>query len=159
MTEKIKKERALDVFQLLGQLDKKDYQIWDHLKDDQKKEFSALVTMRWMTGTSSAYQLVLLNELVNTTVFAMPEHKELMMKLLAVCSDGSQKRYGWVNYKMASGSKKTKLAVKLIAARYDINESDAQDTLLHFNQEELIEIAESLGWQKDEISELKKELK
>lgn len=159
MTEKIKKERALDVFQLLGQLDKKDYQIWSNLKEDQKKEFSALVTMRWMTGTSSAYQLVLLNELVNTTVFAMPEHKELMMKLLAVCSDGTPKRYGWVNYKMAGGSKKVKLAVKLVATRYGLNDADAQDTLKHFNQEELIEMAESLGWQKDEISDLKKELK
>jgi hypothetical protein len=153
------KERALDVFQLLARLDKKDYQIWDTLNEDQQKEFSAFITMRWMSGTSSAYQLVLLNELVNTTVFALPQHKELMMKLLAVCSDGSSKRYSWINYKMTSGSKKSKLAIKLVASKYNINESDAEDTVKHFNTEELIEMGESMGWQKDEIKELQKELK
>lgn len=152
------KERALDVFQLLGRLDKKDYHVWETLNEDQKKEFSAFVTMRWMTGTSSAYQLVLLNELVNTTVFSLPDNKELLMKLLAVCSDGSSKRYQWINYK-TGGKKKSGIGVKLISAVYNIPEHEAEDTIKHFSPEELVQMAENQGWQKDEVKELQKELK
>jgi hypothetical protein len=47
------KERALDVFQLLAQIDSKNYEIWDSLNDDQKKEFSPLVVMR--NGPGSNY--------------------------------------------------------------------------------------------------------
>ena len=32
------KERALDIFQLLGDIDKKNYGLWDKLTDEQKKE-------------------------------------------------------------------------------------------------------------------------
>ena len=153
------KERALDVFQLLGRIDKKDYHIWETLNVDQKKEFSPLVTLRWMTGTNSSYQLILLNELVNTTVFTLPsDRKELLMKLLAVCSDATGKRYQWVNYKM-SGSKKSKLAIKLVATALNIAEHEAEDTIKHYSDDELISLAEDQGWQKEEVKDLKNSMK
>ena len=33
-------ERKLDLFWLLGELNKKNYELWDKLDDDQKKEIS-----------------------------------------------------------------------------------------------------------------------
>ena len=150
------KERALDIFQLLGEIDKKNYGLWDSLTEDQKKEFSALVTMRWMAGTTDERQIILLNEVVNVSVFNLPKHEELMMKLLTVCSSGSKKRYSWINYKL-SGAKKKK-AVELIAEHYQMSLKDAEDTVKLFTPDEIIELGEDMGLQKDELKLLKKEV-
>lgn len=153
------KERALDVFELLGKIDRKDYEIWEKLSEEQKKEFSALVTMRWMAGTTDPYQLVMLNEIVNTSVFQLGEaHKEFLLKLLTVCSNGSSKRYAWVPYKIGGG-KKQKRVIELIAAQYKLSHKDAEESRKLFTDAEILELAEIHGLQKDEIQELKKELK
>jgi hypothetical protein len=152
------KDRALDVFPLLERLDRKDYQIWETLTPEQQKEFSPFILLRWMAGTLDPLQLIFLNEIVNGWVFEMGEHKELFMKLLAICSNGKPKRYSWVNYKI-TGQKKTKLSVKLLMDFYDLSEADATDTRRLFSPEELLDLAMHAGWQKDEISDLKKELK
>lgn len=152
------KERALDIFTLLEQIDRKNYHIWDSLTEEQRKEFSPFVTLRWMAGCTDPVQLIFLNEIVNTTVFALGAKKEFLLKLLTVCSNGKSKRYQWINYKL-SGSKKLKKSVELIATHYRLSPKEAEDTRRLFNDQELLDLAEAEGWQKDEISELKKELK
>ena len=156
MTEK--KQRSLDIFTLLEQIDRKNYSIWDSLTDEQKKEFSPLVTLRWMAGCSDPVQLIFLNEIVNPTVFTMGEHKEFLLKLLTVCSNGKPKRYQWINYKLG-GSKKMKKSVELVMNHYRLSPKEAEDTRRLFSDEEILELAEAQGLQKDEIGELKKELK
>ena len=151
------KERALDIFQLLGEIDRKKFDLWDKLTEEQRKEFSPLITMRWMAGTTSQQQIILLNEIINVAVFNLPEHKELMLKLMTVCSDGSQKRYAWNDYKMAKGSKK-KTAVDLIASHYNLSSKEAEDSLRLFTSEEILELGEMYGLQKDEMKLLKKEV-
>jgi hypothetical protein len=151
------KKRALDIFHLMSEIDRKKYDIWDHLTDDQKKEFSPLVTMRWMAGTTDERQIVFLNEIVNLAVFNLPEHKEFMLKLLTVCSSGSTKRYSWINYKLTSAVKR-KLAVQLVATHYNFSLKEAEDSVQLFSADELLELAEAQGWQKDDVKALKKEL-
>jgi len=147
-------ERALDIFALLSQIDKKNYQIWDSLTEAQQKEFSPLIVMRWMSGTSDPFQIIMLNEVVNPYVFEL--NKELLLKLLGVCSNGKQKRYSWVNLKTVG--KKQKTAVELIEQYYEMTTREALDVLPMFSSEELMELAEELGLQKDELKNFKKEL-
>lgn len=151
------KERALDIFQLLGQIDAKNYGIWDTLTPEQQKEFSPLVTMRWMSSCNDPFQLIMLNEIVNPTVFNLPDHKEFLLKLLTVCSNGKNKRYGWVNYK-AGGTKKAKMSVQLIAEHYNMSLVEASDSVRLFSAAEIFELGEMHGLQKDELKNLKKEL-
>lgn len=150
-----KREFALDIFELLGKLSANDLHIWETLTDEQKKAFSALVTMRWMSGTSNQGQIVALNELVNTRVFNLAGHEELMMKLLAICGPGQWKRYAWTPSK--SGKKTRKLATKAIMDFYQLPEHRAKENLHRLDMSDLVEMAEALGWQKDEIAALKKE--
>ena len=153
------KERTLDIFSLLDQIDRKNYHIWESLTEEQRKEFSPLIVMRWMMGCTDPYQLIMLNEIVNPVVFTMGEDKkEFLLKLLAVCSNGTPKRYQWINYKVG-GSKKLKKSVELIATHYRLGPKEAEDTRRLFNESELVELAEAEGWQKDEIKELQKEFK
>lgn len=151
------KERALDIFNLLEQIDRKNYDLWDKLTEDQRKEFSPLVTMRWMAGTTDPVQIIFLNEIINVMVFPLGDKKELLLKLLTVCSNGTPKRYQWINYK-TGGNKKKKLSTKLVADHYGISMREAEDTIKLFSSEEIMELAEVNGLQKDELKDLKKEL-
>jgi hypothetical protein len=155
---KTAKVRSLDIFTLLDQVDRKNYSIWDSLTDEQKKEFSPLVTLRWMAGCTDPVQLIFLNEIVNPTVFNMGEHKEFLLKLLTVCSNGKPKRYQWINYKLG-GSKKMKKSVELVMNHYRLSPKEAEDTRRLFSDEEILELAEAQGLQKDEIKELLGELR
>ena len=151
------KERTLDIFPLLSQIDRKNYDVWDHLTEEQRKEFSPLVTMRWMAGTTDQRQVIFLNEIVNLAVFSLPDHKELLLKLLTVCSSGSPKRYTWINYKLTSG-KKQKKAVELVSTHYRLSFKEAEDVLKLLSPAEVMEIGELQGLQKDELKDLKKEI-
>ena len=151
-------DRKLDVFELLNKLDRKNYEIWDTLSADQKKEFSPLVTMRWMAGMTDPFQLFMLNEVLNPTVFELPKHKELLLKLLATCSNGNAKRYSWVNHKVAV-IKKPKKSIELIAEHYRLSHVEAEDTIKLFSNDEILELAKEMGLQKDELKDLQAELK
>ena len=152
------KPRALDVFWLLGEIDRKNYNVWDSLSEVQQKEFAPLVVMRWMAGTTDQRQLIFLNEVVNTTIFNLGSHKELLLKMLTVCSSGDTKRYSWVNYKVG-GSKKTSKKVELIAEHYKVSINEAEDILPLLGNDDIMELCEIHGLQKDEIAIIKKELK
>lgn len=151
------KTRALDIFTLLGEIDRKNYGLWDTLSEEQKKEFSALVAMRWMAGTTDQRQIIFLNEIVNTAVFNIGDHKELLLKLLTVCASGGKRRYTWINFKVG-GSKKIKRSVELVAEHYHMSNKEAEDTARLFSPQELMELGELQGLQKDELKELKKEV-
>lgn len=152
------KERALDIFFLLEQIDRKNYDIWNNLTDEQKKEFSPLVVTRWMAGTTDPLQLIFLNELVNPIIYNLPNHKDLILKLLTVCSSGKPKRYSWINYKI-SKAKKQSMILDLISKQYNFSMKEAEEVRSLFNDEEILELAYLQGLQKEEISLLKKELK
>lgn len=152
------KERALDIFAVLEQIDKKNYDLWDRFTEEQRKEFSPLVVMRWMAGCSDPFQLILLNEIANILVFPLGDKKELLLLLLTACSNGRSKRYKWVNYKVSS-SKKKKRSIELIAQHYGLALREAEDSAKLFSPEDIMELAELHGLQKDELTELKKELK
>jgi hypothetical protein len=156
--DRVAKERALDIFVLLDQIDRKNYDLWDKLTEEQRKEFSPLVTMRWMTGTTDPLQLIFLNEIVNIMVFPLGDKKELFLKLLTVCSNGRPKRYQWINYKTSGSGKKQKRATQLIAAHYQLSIKEAEDSRLLFSVEELMELGELHGLQKDELLNLRKEV-
>jgi hypothetical protein len=153
------KERALDIFWLLDQFNRKDYSLWEKLTDEQKKEFSPLVVMRWLAGTDDPAQLIFLNEIVNVSIFSLPNHPELLFKLLQVCCQGATRRHSWINYKVSGSSKKSKRSVELIAAHYHLTLKEAEDSRRLFSPEEILELGELHGLQKEELNELKKEIK
>jgi hypothetical protein len=100
------KEFALDIFNLLGQIDKKDSSFYSKLSDEQKKGYAPLIAMRWMSGTPDTRQIIFLNELVNQFVFNIGDHKELLYKLQCASSSGVSRRYAWLPAK--NGAKKQK---------------------------------------------------
>lgn len=150
------KEYKLDIFKLLAAIDKGDYHYYDKLSDEEKKDFSPLVVMRWMSGTDDPRQTIFLNELANPIVYSLNKHPGLMYKLLVCSSSKVQHRYKWVGNK--KGSTKPK-SLEVIKKYYGYSTRAAEDVRSLLSAAAIIEMAEELAYQKDEITKLKAELK
>jgi hypothetical protein len=148
-------EKKLDIFWLLGQVDRKNYDLWSQLTEEQRKEFTAYVATMWMAGTDEFEQLTNLGDIAAPCVFDFGKKPELMLKVLTACSVGGPKRYEWCAPK---ATKKHKLAVELIASVYHMPLRHAAEMLPMFTPDELEELARVSGWQPDELKELKKSL-
>lgn len=149
------KERALDIFWLLGQLDRKNFNLWSELTEEQRKEVSPYVILRWLMGTDEPEQLIKLAELANSSLFDLADKKELMLMVLAASTVGGPKRYSWVTPK---GAAKSGRAVQLIAQTYRMPLKHATDVRPLFAAADIVALAEAQGWQKDELKDLQKEL-
>lgn len=152
------KQRKLDIFQLLNGLSKKDVEAYHRLSDEEKKEVLPLIVMRWMSGTPDARQVIFLNELVNPFVFPFYKHKDLLIDLLAICGPGSSKRYVWNKALSKKKANHTK-ATECIKQYFGYNTVDANDAVEILSADTILDYAQQLGWQADDISKLKKELK
>jgi hypothetical protein len=145
----------LDIFGLLADISSsKSGDIYSKLSDDERKGFSALVVMRWLTGTSDERQIVLLNEFVNPCVFTLGKHPHLLMLLLQAANSKTGKRYQWLGVK---SKKKNLETLKVIQEYYEMSARESRLMNPLPTESELIQMAEELGWQKDEIAKLKKE--
>lgn len=150
------KEFALDIFQLLGSIDKNDVSLYSKLSDEQKKGYTPLITMRWTTGTSDTKQILYVNELVNRYVFHLGKHPELLYKLQCAASSKQPKRYGWLAAK--NTTKKIK-GLDVVMDYHSFGPREAKAAMKHFGAEDILGMAEELGYQKEELAKLKKDLK
>ncbi len=151
-----KKEKALDLWWALGQLDRKNHNLWNELNEDQRKEVSPYMMLRWLGGCSDPEQIIKLGTIGTSCIFELGQHKELLLGILTACTTGDSKRYKWVGYK--GESKKGSKALALVAQVYSQPLRHAADTLKLLSADDLLELAQGQGWQADEIKELKKEL-
>lgn len=149
--------QKLDIFKILGQLNKKDRDFYNRLTDDEKKQVLPYLLMRWMSGCSDQAQIFILNEVVNPYVFALHRHKPLISYLLTVPTDGKFKKYKWVKNTANVGNMPLSQAV--IAEYFGYNSRDSKDALKLLSDDAIIRHAEELGRQPDEIAKIKKELK
>lgn len=143
--------RSLDIFDLLGRLDSSKGIV---LTEEQWKEFAPYVVQRWKSGTGDPLQVVLLNEVVNPYVFSLPTHKPMLLSLLQSTTTGP-KRYGWLGLK---GAEKFPNKRKVLQEYYGYSNREISSLTVWPSDDEVMEMAQSLGWQKDDVAALKKEL-
>ena len=109
-----------------------------------------------MTGTTSARQVYLINEFVNRYCFSLSSHKQLLINLMAVVSDGRPQRYAWLKRK--GKIEKRNMTLEVIKKYYNYSTAKASDTVNILSEESILRFATELGYQKDDIKKLKKEL-
>lgn len=145
----------LDIFDLLNRLNStKSSDIYAELSEEERKGFAPLVAMRWMTGTSDERQIMMLNEFVNPYIFPLGKHPHLLMQCLQASSSKVNRRYAWYPVK---SSKKSTLTVQVIGEYFGISTREAEKYIVP-PASELIQMAEELGWEKDILKKLEKEL-
>ena len=152
------KQYKVDIFDILDNLNAKNRNYYPSLKDEEKKAIPMPVVMRWLTGTSNPRQIVFINELVNPFVFSLSKHPELIMDLMMSCTSGSKVRYRYPKLakKKASGTPKL---VQTIQEYFGYNSKHAEDALGILEDDDILDYASQLGYQKDDIKIIKKELK
>ena len=147
----------LDIFDTLAKIDNKNTgNLYAKLTEDERKGFSPLIVMQWMSGTSDERQIMLLNEFVNPYVFPLAKHPELLMRLLQVSSSKVARRYSWIAVK---SKKKKAEAWRAVSEYFDLSDREVALIKPFPSDEEVLSMADDLGWQKDEIKKLEKELK
>ena len=151
--------RKLDVLGAFRQLNALDFDFWDKLTPEERKQASPFVFSMWMQNSSNDGQVLYLNEFVNPHLFTTLKNKEdIAFILLALSSRGHQNRYSWV--KRPSNKEKGVKAdgVKSILKEYfEESERNIGYYLERLTSEEFVRICEEMGIQDDEKKKLKKE--
>lgn len=149
----------LDLFGAFRQLNSLDFDFWDKLTPEERKQASPFVFSMWMQNSSNDGQVLYLNEFVNPHLFTTLKNKEdIAFILLALSSRGHQNRYSWV--KRPSNKEKGVKAdgVKSILKEYfEESERNIGYYLERLTSEEFVRICEEMGIQDDEVKKLKKE--
>jgi len=85
---------ALEIKKELNAVDQRNYDFYSQLPDDQKKEFSPYILMRYVSNVQGDQEIAewfieRTNELVNKNHWSLSKnHKELLWKLFASCGAG-----------------------------------------------------------------------
>lgn len=151
-------ERKLDIFKVLNAANARNGEFYAQLSDEERKGFAPSVVTRWMTGTNDARQVYFTNEFLNPYVFSLYKHPQLLWQLLTVCNSGRSQRYVWNKLPSKREVGKSN-AIRLICEFYNYSVSDAVDALDILTRDQVLDIAAQMGWQPDEITKLKRELK
>lgn len=146
----------LDIFSLFNKIDSGDINFYEKMSEDEKKDYSPLIIMKWLSGCDDVRQIIFLNTLVNPLVFQLSKHPELLSKLLVVSSSKKKKRYQWMTQKKSAG--KTPNKIKILMEYFGYSEREAKQYVKLINNDEYEKCANELGWQKEDITKLKKEL-
>lgn len=150
------KKQVLNIFSVIGSLNKKQYGFFALLSAEEQKALQPLVLQRWLSGTSDPAQVILLNEFVNPYVFPLHKHKELLVKLLSITGSGGRAK--WLKAK-GKATPSSPLTTNIIKSMYGYSTRDAIQASLLLTNDDVLELAAELGKQPDEIRALKAELK
>jgi hypothetical protein len=158
-----KKTYKLELFPLLRNISTKNVGYYETLSEEQLKEFAPLVLMRWLTGCNdgqghSARQVYFLNQFLNPFVFHLGKHKKLLYDLMTLCTTGRDCRYTFNKTKSKKGGNLPK-STAVVKRMYNYNTKDAQEAVTILTADQILNMAEQLGYQTAELKELKKELK
>jgi hypothetical protein len=152
------KSYALDIFQVLDRINHNDFEYFQSLNIEQQKSIQPYVLMKWMLGTKQTKVIYRLNNRVNRFVFSLGNnHKELVFKLLCSVTDGRSQRYTWAKVQKKSVSAPN--CIKLIQEFWGYNATHAKDAFPLLSDETILDIAQYLGKQSDELTKIKAELK
>ena len=100
--------KKIDLKSMLGAVDRRNKEFYSQLSDEQKKEFSPFMVMRWTSTIKGSKQLQehyleLTNEFLNKDFSVLYKHKELCWMLASIIGIGRNQFHPWIGV-----SKKTK---------------------------------------------------
>lgn len=147
---------AIDLFPALKVIGGNRNHLWyDGLSDEDKKSAQPFVLARWLTGTADKNQILNFNRNVNPYVFSLGSEKPLLFRLMSASSTGVS-QYKWIP---TIGSKPNKtLSIRAIMAFYGVSSREAILYAPQISKDDIMLMANELGWPKEEVAALKKEV-
>lgn len=121
----------LSLFDVLGEIGRKNYFTWDGLTEEERKQYNPVVMLKWMV--SSGLDPIKLQRF-NTVFFDCDQ--QLQLTLLSTASV-KPKDYRWVWNRAKLTGSTTEVEVTAIQECYQVTRSTARSLLDLFTPEEL----------------------
>ncbi len=88
----------IDLGEVLSSIDLKKRDYYASLSEEERKSFSGIVMLRFLSNSSSDadYSLLMTNEVANPYFYEMWEHPELQYLLLTAAASGKKKQHKWI---------------------------------------------------------------
>lgn len=144
-----------DIFDVLNKICKTDINFFDSLSEADAKQIYPLIAMRWLSGGKYSQQILNLNDRVNNVVFHHYKHPKLMYKLLMASTTVKDKRFRWIPRK---SKKSSSLIMEVITTYHNCSLASAEKYRKIFDADDIMEMADDLGYEKEQLTKLKKEL-
>jgi len=123
----------LTVFQVLSELEKKNYFLWEQLTESEQKQFHPLVLMKWMIGSGVPATRL---QQVNLNLFSLSKQQQFLK--LATAGQKKSRRWQWVQKKAKDDAE----LLKAIQFVYDTNIRQAEQTLNLLTDKELEQVVQ-----------------
>lgn len=141
-------DEKLNIFDVLKQINSKNYNYLNNLPESLRIQFNSYMTYKWLVGTDDPVQIMLIGDYVNDKVLTLAKHPDLLFKLFCTTSD-RHNRYSWIYPKKDSSE-----SVKVIAEYLECSYREARLHLNSFTSDDIVQMANELGYQDAEIKKL-----
>lgn len=148
--------KKIPLNEMLLAIDKNDKSYYNKFTEDQRKEFSAWLVMRYASCTKDCaeHSLLMVNDLVNHNFTSLGKHPELQWKLIAMCGVGTKMWHPFIRPGRKKGKSKVQAVLAEIYPNYKLAELELVEKMN--SKAELKDLLESTGRSDKEIKELLK---
>ena len=136
----------------MAAFDRKDRDYYDKFTDEEKKQFSTYLMLRYGASVGGSedlqsYYLMATNKFVNKYFFDLNKHTKLQWLMCTAVSPNMGKQFHyWLAAKKKEGKSTNKIR-KVVAALFPNMKSDEMDMFLEMNTEkEIKQYVKELGW-------------
>ena len=146
--------RKLQLSEIFNALDRKDYEWYNNLPDDKKKEFQGFVQLRFASGAEGSsdleqYCILATNKYVNIDFWSISKYPDLVWKCLCAANPGIGKyKRSYLKLNQPKKNKRQQFLEKEFPA---MKEEDIVLWAEICSDKELKELARDLGYQDSEI--------
>ncbi len=146
--------RTVNIFDVLKQISNHMDDYYERMPETDQKQLHPLVLTRWLSGVTDPVAILLLNSTVNKYNFSLAKHKPLLMQMLLIASNGLDRRFKWMP--RGSSANANGKRVQVLREYYKCSTREAEMYMKHHTVEEMCEMADYLGWQKEDTKQLSK---
>ena len=153
-------KHKIDLSELLTSIDLKKRDYYSKLSDEEKKSFSGIVMLRFMSSSTNDadYSLIMTNEVANPYFYEMWEHPELQYLLLTASSSGKKRMHKWI---ANTKSLNSELLYKFIENFWGSGISDIERNIIlnSFTESDFNEFVDGSGTGAEEAKKIKQQYK
>lgn len=133
----------LDIFKVLKAMDNKDYAFYDTLTDEERKAFTAFITMKWGASVSGSrelqhYYLAAVNHYANKQMWDINKHPKLQWLTLCAAAPGAgTQRHQWLKVKPKAKNAGTEIRKELAGMFPSMKDADLDVLSTQITKKEL----------------------
>jgi len=141
------KKPLLQIKDIMAAVDRKDYNYYTNLTDEQRKSLNLWMTQRYASsvqGKFAGHYLVMVNEFMNTHWSDISKHPELQWKLMCLAGTGKVQFHPFV--KVPKAKRKKNKVEELVRELFPLLKNDEIELFLKMNSnDEIKEVAIESG--------------